>query len=271
MATRHNACVNPALGVDNAGWGGGSVPARAAVSGFGRPFAAQYTSGTFLSTSPGAAAPGLQYTLSAYVRPANAFSSGGGAYIEWRNAANGVISYSNGSYTLSGGGVVVRASITGTAPAGTATAQLILDGVNYSLTTFDATMVLIEQTGSLLDYFDGDSEGASWDGAPGSSSSTLEDAIAAVLAVTLPPLTTALEGAVTVEGVLAAVLPVFTAQLSAVVSVEGALAAVLPAMRAALTGTSDAVPVRPGAMAPRERTGVKAAARARHAARMEGA
>lgn len=210
MATRHNSCRNPAAGVDAAGWSGETTPpTRQSVTGFGRPFAVQYVSGTFMRTTVGAAAPGQAYTLSLYVRPSNGFAAGGSIYIEWRDSSNAVISYSNSSYTLTAN-TVTRASITATAPAGTATAQAILDGANYSVTVVEATMLLIEQTASLLGYFDGDSPGGAWDGTPGSSSSTLTDAITGTLIGTLPPLTGGLTGAVSIAGVLAGTLPALT-------------------------------------------------------------
>ncbi|GAA3172568.1 hypothetical protein [Nonomuraea roseoviolacea] len=257
MATRHNSCINPCLSNDTAGWGGEATPTRQAVTGFGRPFAAEYTSGTFLRTSAGAVAPGLDYTASVYIRPANGFSSGGSIYIEWRDAANGVISYSNGSYTLTSG-VVTRASLTATAPSGAALAQIILDGANYAVTTVHTTMVLIEQTAALGDYFDGDTTpGGSWDGTPGSSASTLSDTVTGVLDGVLPAVTASFDGAVTVEGSLTANLPAvvmaasatvevlgqigaqlppLTAALSGVVEVEGSIAAALPALTASLAG-----------------------------------
>lgn len=236
MATRHNACVNPSLANDNAGWGGESTPARTAVTGFDRPFAARYTAGTFLRTAAGSATAGLDYTLSAYVRPSNSFSAGGNAYIEWRDAVDAVISYSGGTYTLTDN-VVTRASVTATAPAGTATAQLILDGVNYSVTTVDATMTLVEQATSLLDYFDGDSPGGSWDGTPGSSSSTLTDTISATLSGTLPPFAAGTAGSVTVSGTASATLPALTAETSGGVTASGTAAATLPSLAGDLSGT----------------------------------
>ncbi|MFI6793664.1 hypothetical protein ACIBG4_40670 [Nonomuraea sp. NPDC050383] len=236
MATRHNSCINPCLSNDAAGWGGEATPTRQPVTGFDRPFAAEYTSGTFLRTSAGAAAPGLDYTLSVYVRPANGFSAGGSIYIEWRDAADAVISYSNGSYTLTSG-TVSRASLTGAAPAGTATAQLVLDGVNYSVTTLHATMVLVEQRATLGDYFDGDtSPGGSWDGIPGSSASTLSDTITAVLDAQLPPLAASFTSEVTVEGNLDGVLPPLAAAATATVDVAGQVDASLPPLTAALSG-----------------------------------
>ncbi|MEV4287366.1 hypothetical protein AB0K40_17820 [Nonomuraea bangladeshensis] len=236
MATRHNLCVNPALANDEAGWGGEAAPTRQAVTGFDRPFAARYTTGTFLRTAPGAVVPGQTYRASAYLRPSNTFSAGGNGYIEWRDAADGVLSYSMGSYTLGGPGEVVRASVTGTAPANAARGHLILDGVNYTVTTVDATMCLVEAGSDLGDYFDGDSAGASWDGTPGSSSSTLEDAITGTLAGGLPPLDAAGAAGLSVPATLAGTLPGLSGNSDGGVLVRGPLAAGLPSLASSGAG-----------------------------------
>ncbi|MGW0587456.1 hypothetical protein [Streptosporangium sp. NPDC002607] len=156
---------------DDTGWAGEAAPTRTAVSGFDRPFAARYTSGTFIRTPGGQVTAGLEYTVSVYLRPSN-FSGGGTIYFEWLNAGGSPIGYPSSSYTVTLN-VVSRASITGIAPVGAASVRLILDGINYSINTVDCTMLLIEQASQVEDYFDGDSPGATWDGAPGSSASTL--------------------------------------------------------------------------------------------------
>ncbi|MCK2219707.1 hypothetical protein MF672_038820 [Actinomadura sp. ATCC 31491] len=235
MATRHNLCVNPCLTNNATGWGGEATPARAAVTGFDRPNAAEYTAGTFIRTAGGAAVAGQEYTLSVYVRPNNAFSAGGNIYVEWRNASDGVISYSNGSYSLTAN-VVTRASVTATAPAGAATAQIILDGTNYTVTTVHATMCLIEAGSVLGDYFDGDSPSAAWDGTPGNSSSTLEDAITGTLAAALPPLGAAAGASVRVPGAVAATLPGLAAGGDGGLLVRGPVAGGLPSLSASAAG-----------------------------------
>lgn len=172
MTTRHNTCINPALANDVSGWAGGSTPVQTTVTGFGRTTAARYTTGTFLTTASGAAVPASTYTLSAYVRSAS-FSISGNLYIEWLNAGAGVISDTAGSPYSAPLNTVTRLSITGVAPALTASCRLILDGVNFAVTTCDVTMLLIEQVGTLDTYFDGATPGATWDGTPGNSASTL--------------------------------------------------------------------------------------------------
>lgn len=175
MVTRHNTCTNPCLTNDATGWSDGAeVPARTAVAGFIRSFAARYTTNVagFVRTPPGAATAGQQHTLSTYIRPTNIAS--GTIYAEWRNASNGVLSYTSNGYSAAGG-VVTRISHTGMAPANTAFVRIIIDGINFTFNTTDITAVLIEQVATLDTYFDGDSLNATWDGAPGNSASTLND------------------------------------------------------------------------------------------------
>jgi hypothetical protein len=171
MATRHNLCTNPALSTVVTGWGGGSTPTLTAVSGFSRPNAARYSSGTFMSTAQGAATAGLSYTVSTYAR-SNNFSPSGTIYIEWLNSGGSSISFSTGSAYSLPSTVVTRASTTATAPANTAFCRVVMDGTNYSVNVCDITMVLLEQA-ALDTYFDGDTGGATWDGTTGNSSSTL--------------------------------------------------------------------------------------------------
>lgn len=182
MATRHNLCINPALLNNNTGWGGGSTPARTAVSGFARSWAARYTAGTFAATGPtslSAVTVGLTYTLSVYFRPTS--NAGGSIYVEWLNSGGGGFGYPFASYSGSAG-AVTRASITAVAPTNAVGARIVMDGVNYGVNNTDFTAVLIEQAGAVDVYFDGDSASASWDGTAGNSSSTLTDSL--VVAVT---------------------------------------------------------------------------------------
>ena len=183
MATRHNLCLNPALANNAAGWGGGSTPARASVAGFGRPFAAEYTtSGSYASTAAsttGAVTVGLSYTLSAYARTATFNVNSGTLYVEWINAGGGGFGYPSAGFTLTAA-TVTRLSITAVAPANAVAARLIIDGINFSINTSHVTMALLEEAATLSTYFDGDTPGASWDGTVGNSASTLPDAAPAL-------------------------------------------------------------------------------------------
>ncbi|MET8866523.1 hypothetical protein ABZW11_26595 [Nonomuraea sp. NPDC004580] len=237
MATRHNTCVNPALANNVDGWGGGSTPTRTAVSGFDRPFAARYTSGTFATTARGAVTPSAPATLSVYGYFDVDGIAGGVTYIEWRRGDNSVITYSPSNFNVPGRSTV-RLSNTATAPADAAYAALIVE-FGFASGAGDLTMVLTEAGTILLPYFDGDSDDAVWDGTPGSSSSTLPDVTPAELAAGLPPLDAAFAAHVAAHAALVAALPPLTASATGDVEAVGHLDASLPPLAAALTGVAD--------------------------------
>jgi hypothetical protein len=243
VATRHNLCLNPALGVDVSSWGGGSTPARTDVSGldFGRSWAARYTAGSFLSTAAtqsGAIVAGLTYTLSVYYRPTS-FAASGTLYVEWINAGGGGFGYPNVPFS-GGAATISRASITEVAPVGAVGARIILDGINFGVSAMDATMVLIEQSATLEDYFDGDSPNASWDGTAGLSASTLSDAapVTGTSDVSLPPMDAAGSGTARTSGLSAAGLPAFTSAATGTATTSGTATADLPALESTGTGTA---------------------------------
>ncbi|MER7212455.1 hypothetical protein ABT340_35830 [Streptosporangium sp. NPDC000239] len=183
MATRRNLCTNPALSVDATGWGGGAAPTRTAVTGFVRPWAAEYASGTFASsaaTSTGAVTVGATYTVSAYARSNTFQVNSGSIYIEWINGSGTGFGYPAASWSAPFN-TVTRISVTAVAPEGAVAARVIIDGINFPISPGDFTAVLIEEAGTLDAYFDGDSAGASWDGTAGLSSSTLTDTSASAV------------------------------------------------------------------------------------------
>lgn len=173
MADRHNLCVNPSLTNNATGWGGGGTPVRTDVTGLGflRNWAARYSSGTFVTSPTGAATVGQTYTVSGYVRP-QTFQISGTVWIDWVDGGGSSVGSSNQGFTAPAGSVT-RISMTGTAPSGAVGARLVITGEDFSINTTDVTAVLIEQAASALDFFDGDSPSASWDGTAGNSASTL--------------------------------------------------------------------------------------------------
>ncbi|MEV4093793.1 hypothetical protein [Streptosporangium saharense] len=229
--------MNPALSVDASGWGGGTVN-RVSVTGFERSTAAQYTAGSFASTAAtdtGAIVEGLPFTVAVAVR-SNVFPVHSGTiYIEWLTSGGSGFGYPSAPFTLTAG-VVSRVSVTATAPSGAVACRGILDGINFSVTPADITAALIEQTSSLLDYFDGDSTSAIWDGVPGLSSSTLADVISGTAHLTLPALTVDLAGTAKDPGHLALTLPRLAMAATGRVTLRGTLAARLPALTADLSG-----------------------------------
>lgn len=223
MATRHNLCTNPACKNNVTGWGGGSTPAQQNVTGLGfdRDTAARYTAGTYSSTATGAVSPATEYTASVYLRPAS--NSSGTLYIEWTLSSGGP-SYSSTAYTATAG-TVTRVAITATSPALATAAGIILDGVNYAFNTTDITAVLIEQAAAADTYFDGDTVGATWDGADGNSASTLSDTVTGTMSANLGALATAITGS-TVMPELAGTMTV-SGGLAGTITVSGGLAGTL--------------------------------------------
>lgn len=176
MATRTNLCPNPCLTNDATGWSGGGTPVRTDVTGLGfaRQFAARYSAGSFVTSPTGAATAGLVYTVSCYVRP-QTFPINGTVWCEFMDGGGGNLASFSQAFTAPVG-AVTRISMSGTAPASTATSWLVISGEDFSSNTCDITQCLIEQTAALDTYFDGGSPGASWTGTPGNSTSTLVDA-----------------------------------------------------------------------------------------------
>lgn len=177
MATRHNLSQNPACSINITGWQnqGALPPTRVTgLAGFPTTTGARYdTAGTFLRTQLGTCLPAVEYTLSCYILADN-FTANGNIYIEWTLSAGGP-TYTQTPYTAPLG-VVTRISITGTAPANTLSAAIIIDGGNFASTPRTVTAVLIEAAPAPPGvYFDGSTPGATWDGTPGLSASTLTD------------------------------------------------------------------------------------------------
>lgn len=180
MATRHNACPNPACGMSVAGWGGGVVPSRVTgLVGYGRTTGARYTGGSFLRTPTGAAGPGDTVTASLDVLTEAFNDPSVDVYLYATRSAGGDVQVGaviNTSLIL---GVVARLSITRTCPALTTGVYMIVDSINMALSPVVATAVLVEVTPSAGSYFDGTAPGpplSGWDGTPELSPSTLLDA-----------------------------------------------------------------------------------------------
>lgn len=121
--------------------------------------------------------PSVVHTLSAAVKAAtSAILNQARITIEWRTAANAVISSQN--IEVSGAGIAAgawgRARGTVTAPGTAARARVILvskDGAIGDVLLWDA--VLLHEGTEPIDYFDGDSAYASWSGADHASESTI--------------------------------------------------------------------------------------------------
>lgn len=243
--TRHNLCPNPAVSVNNTGWGGGSTPARiTGLTGFPVTTGAHYTSGTFMQLPTGAASPGLQYTGSVYVRPNGAGIGGGTFYLAFTRSSGG----DDFSHTVAIPSIpadtVVRLDLTATSLANTTGVYIILDGINSGAIPggTHVTACLLEQA-TLDDYFDGDVPGpptSSWDGTTGLSPSTLEDApplIEGDVAVDLGALTIGAVGTTIVNGSVSVALGALTVASVGRTRVDGVVAAPLGGLGVAAIGS----------------------------------
>lgn len=174
---RHNACPEPAP-IDPTGWTSNRTLTVETVSGFDRPEAAQIT-GTgsggehYILTEPGAATAGTDHTVSVSYR--TGASTQVTAYILYYDSGGSVIGFSahpdNPISTTAN--TVARLSVTGTTAVGTVTVGAQISLVSASTSTLQATMASLEEGSLPGAYFDGDTTGASWDGATGRSASTL--------------------------------------------------------------------------------------------------
>lgn len=233
MATRHNACVNPAAKVDVSGWTGAAAPSRVTgLSGMSRTTGARYTSGSFIQMPAGAVSPGDVVTISFDVLTEEFDDPSVNLYFE---VNGGTQVGATETFDLQFG-VPERVSITRTIPAGGATAFLIVDSLNVTISPTTFTGLLIEVSPTADPYFDGDSPGATWDGTDGLSSSTLTDNNDGVLAGVSPMPTAALTGDVRVDAQLAGSAPLPIASLTGDVRLDGVLAGRAPMPRSALTG-----------------------------------
>lgn len=178
MTARHNTCVNPACKVDASGWTGASTPTRVTgLAGMNRTTGARYTAGGYTQTPVGAASPGDVVTMSLDVLTEVFDDPSVDVYFFVTRSAGGDAQVGAFDSTTLTNNVVKRLSITRTCPANTTGAYLIVDGVNMVISPTSYTALLIEVSPIADSYFDGDSPGASWDGANGLSASTLSGEI----------------------------------------------------------------------------------------------
>ena len=174
--TRHNACPNPACGANVTGWsGGGGAPVRVTgVTGPPVSSAARYTTAGFVRLPTGVAAPGLAYTLSVYIKNnTGAFHFGKPMFFSCTRSAGGDDFQAGTDTPPMDIGATVRAVITRTTPALTTGVYLIIDSMPGDVGAgLDLTAVLYEEGAAVDTYFDGNTEGAAWDGAVHNSAST---------------------------------------------------------------------------------------------------
>lgn len=184
MTSRQNLCPNPALKVNNTGWGGGSTPTRSTgLTGMPRTTGAHYSVNGFATTPVATASAGVTYTASLYFQNNTGVSLGSKAvYFVWKKPGDDF--GTTKSVALPVG--TTRIDFTATSPSGTVGFYILVDSFDATPSGgCDLTAVLFEQAGALDTYFDGDTSGASWDGTDGLSTSTLAGAFTQALPVAL--------------------------------------------------------------------------------------
>lgn len=163
---RVNLCPNPSLKNDTTDWfGGGSR-----VSGVANMVRTTgYSNANASTTLPrGTVVAGRTYRFSAYVK-GNGGDSSGNVNINWYGGGAYKSSAPGQNWTATDGQQTRVESGAQVAPAGADQALLNITGADNGLIV---TGVLYEETSSLLEFFDGDTAGASWNGTDGSSTST---------------------------------------------------------------------------------------------------
>ena len=175
--TRHNSCPNPASSVNITGWTGGSVPAQAiGLVGMSRTTGARYTSGSFFQTPTAAANPGDTVTISVDVLTEVFDDPSIDLYMFAKRSAGGDVQIGAIDHPTLTHGLVSRFAITRTCPALTTGVYVVADGINMVISPTVVTGCLVEISPTADPYFDGDSPLGAWDGTPGLSTSTLNDA-----------------------------------------------------------------------------------------------
>lgn len=177
--TRTNACINPSLANDAAGWSavvGASSGARIAAVGFPRTNVLKLTvaatgAGTVLAPVATSVVAGQQWTLSCNARVSLAQSIT--PSIQWINASDVVISETAATAIACRAGVVERVWVTATAPANAVKLRLKLSLAMVTGDILEVSNALYERTSGIDDYVDGATPGWTWSGTVGASASNM--------------------------------------------------------------------------------------------------
>lgn len=123
------------------------------------------------SSSGSPVTEGQTYTLSGYVRPSVAATTG--VIIIWENSGGATVSESPSAFAAQTAGSWARKSVTAVAPVGAVTARFHLGATNNGVAGayVDGTAVMFYQGSTLYGYADGDSTDWIWEGAANASPS----------------------------------------------------------------------------------------------------
>lgn len=186
VAAVTNLATNPSLETDNVGWSvgnwgsggsgalsyptnGGNVGSRYLRTTWS---VAPTASEPYIGASSTAATPGSQYSCAAYARPS--WSTTMVARMVFRDAANTWLTQASGADTAANAAAWTRIATTGTAPA-TTTSMFCIFVVRYTMPGVNGTLdldALMMNTGSLLNYADGNTPSWIWNGTINDSTST---------------------------------------------------------------------------------------------------
>ncbi len=189
MVTRRNLAQVPALKIDAATWFGPSGWGRITGAHASLPRSTAYA-GTTVPASPAMsradAVPGRYYVVSVSVRFVQ--PSAGNLNIDWYTGGNVYLTTTTGPSFSQAAGTTARFAVLGQAPPDTVRLTGTLNGLDGdgATQTAQVTALMVEEFTDLTaataalaysvlpaNYFDGDTAGATWDGASGESTSTL--------------------------------------------------------------------------------------------------
>lgn len=170
---RFNKHTNPALKNNTTGWFVDRGTRSIALAGMSRTTGWAMLGNAYAVAPRAACAPGQIWTTSFEILQSGTGSATIEINLEWRTSADSFISTVKLTPSVPAG-VASRVSVTGTAPANAALVTCV-PSTYAANRAADLTSFMLEQAGSSLAYFDGDSSGATWDGTVGNSSSTLAD------------------------------------------------------------------------------------------------
>lgn len=242
MATKQNLCIVPALKIDDgapgAPWNdltpGDWARTTSAHATLPRTTAFAGTTATSLVCSQATSGvPGKYYVVSLSVRATGPQVAT--LNIDWKTSGNVTISTTSGAGSDYGevdmaASSTQRFAVLGLAPATTAKIVPVLSGMDAGGAQVTACMIRqfdtlelaeagIEEDRLAAGYFDGDSDGAAWDGADGESTSTLTFDQPPVLTAALSSPSANITPDVTINGVtLTAELPGIGAAIGLLVS-----------------------------------------------------
>lgn len=176
--TRVNACTNPGLAANLAGYGGSALTSqpvsRVAVLGFIRSFAAQVQAtalGAANITGPmTSVSAGQQWAVSCSARTSGSMNVT--ASIAWYDVNNALISSSSTVFAMRAN-VVQQIGQVGVAPSGATQMQINVVANLDNTQTLQIGDTLYERASGIDAFFDGDTAGYRWDGSVGASTSSL--------------------------------------------------------------------------------------------------